>query len=144
MISIDGFQGPVLVTVAYLFLWYYFLLGLQRGTKYRLIDEFSKRGEVFDRYFGANEEMLAVDRVVINTHEQMIPFLTCMWLCAVFVSTTLATACGVIYVLSRAAYPLLIGKRVSKIQPKRVFLSTLPGYLMILVMMLNLVYASLS
>jgi hypothetical protein len=64
-------RGPVVVTVAYFVFWYSLLFGLQTRTKYRLKARYEKRGEVFDRYFGQDEEMLAVDRVVGNTHEQI-------------------------------------------------------------------------
>ena len=38
---------------------------------------------------------------------------------------------GGVYVLLRAAYPLMLGKRVSKIQTKRVGFVTIPAYLLI-------------
>ncbi len=82
------FRGPVVVTALYFGLWYYLLLSLQRGTKYALQAEYAARGEVFDRYFGQDGRMLAADRAVANTHEQMVPFLLSMWLHAVFVSVS--------------------------------------------------------
>ena len=68
---------------------------VQRGTKYRLREKYELKGEEFDRYFGQDIEMLAADRVVINTHEQMVPFLVSLWLHSIFVSPSFATACGV-------------------------------------------------
>jgi len=50
--DIQLYTGPILVTAAYFGLWYYLMLGFQRGTKYALIAEYKARGEVFDRYFG--------------------------------------------------------------------------------------------
>ena len=82
-------------------LWYYLLLILQRGTKYRLQREYQARGEVFDRYYGQDEEMLAADRAVINTQEQMLPFLAGLWLHAVFVSGPTATWHGAVTVYRR-------------------------------------------
>lgn len=128
MHNVSQLTGPVVVSVAYMVLWYYLLLGLQRGTKYRRKATYERDGKVFDRYFGRDEEMLAADRAVANTHEQMGPFLISLWLCAVFFSATFATALGAAYVALRAAYPFLLGSRVSKMNPKRVAFVTLPCY----------------
>jgi hypothetical protein len=122
------FSGPILVTAVYFGLWYFLLLGLQRGAKYRLKARYESEGKVFDRYFGQDEEMLAVDRAVANTHEQMGPFLAALWLHALFVSPTTATWCGAAYIVLRSIYPLLLGKRVSKTQSKRVAFVTFPAY----------------
>ena len=125
------YAGPILVTTAYFGLWYALLLGLQRGTKYALLAEYAARGEEFDRYFGQDGRMLAADRAVINTHEQMGPFLASLWLHAVFVSPASATVLGGIYVTLRTIYPFLLGKNVSKTQSKRVAAVTMPAYLII-------------
>jgi hypothetical protein len=130
-IEVVAFKGPILVTAGYLLLWYFLLVGIQRRTKYRLQKEYAARGEVFDRYFGQDEQMLAADRVVINTQEQMVPFLSSLWLHAVFVSSYYASLIGLLYVALRAIYPLLMGKRLSKINPKRVHLVTVPCYIMV-------------
>ncbi len=61
----------------------------------------------------------------------MVPFLTTLWLHAAFLSPDRATVLGGIYVLLRALYPVLLGRRVSKRQPKRVFAVTGPCYLII-------------
>jgi hypothetical protein len=130
-IEVVAFKGPILVTAGYLLLWYFLLVGIQRRTKYRLQKEYAARGEVFDRYFGQDEQMLAADRVVINTQEQMVPFLSSLWLHAVFVSSYYGSLIGLLYVALRAIYPLLMGKRLSKINPKRVHLVTVPCYIMV-------------
>ena len=93
-IEAAALQGPVAVTAAYFGLWYAMLLGLQSRTKYRLRDEYAARGEVFDRYFGQDPRMLAADRAVANTLEQMGPFLVSLWLHAVLVSAQTATVLG--------------------------------------------------
>jgi hypothetical protein len=124
----NDFSGPILVTATYFGLWYFLLLGLQRGAKYRLKAQYASEGKVFDRYFGQDPEMLAVDRAVANTQEQMGPFLVSLWLHAFFVSPTSATWCGAAYILLRALYPILLGKRVSKVQSKRVAFVTFPAY----------------
>ena len=125
------YAGPIAVTAIYFLFWYYLLFGLQRGTKYRLRREYETKGKVFDRYFGQDEEMLAADRAVINTQEQMMPFIVALWLHAVFVSTLVATICGLVYIFCRAFYPYLLGKRLSKMQSKRVYFVTMPAYLII-------------
>lgn len=122
------YTGPILVTALYLGLWYSLLFGLQSRTKYRLKAEYAARGQEFDRYFGQDPQMLAADRAVINTQEQMVPFLVSMWLHAVFVSPDQAAVLGLVYTLLRAAYPFLLGGSVSKAQSKRVFLATGPSY----------------
>ena len=121
-------RGPLVVTVAYFVLWYAFLFGLQTRTKYRLKARYQQEGKVFDRYFGQDEEMLAVDRAVSNTHEQMGPFVVSLWLFAIFASPTYATWLGAAYVALRSAYPFLLGKRIEKVQSKRVAFVTFPCY----------------
>jgi hypothetical protein len=132
-LAIEGvsFRGPILVTAAYLLLWYFLLVGIQRRTKYRLQKDYASRGEIFDRYFGQDEQMLAADRAVINTQEQMVPFLSALWLHSVFVSSYYASLFGLLYVALRAFYPLLLGKRLSKINPKRVYFVTVPCYVIV-------------
>ncbi|MCB9684966.1 MAG: MAPEG family protein [Alphaproteobacteria bacterium] len=122
------YAGPIAVTTATLLLWYGLLMGLQSRTKYRLRSEYAARGESFDRYFGQDRRMLAADRAVANTQEQLLPFLVSLWLHAVFVSTTSATALGAVWVLLRAAYPLLLGSELAGTQSKRVFFATGPSY----------------
>ncbi|MFO0757042.1 MAG: MAPEG family protein [Byssovorax sp.] len=143
-LDIAVYKGPAVVTAAYFGLWYYLLLGLQRGTKYKLIADYAARGETFDRYFGQDGRMLAADRAVANTHEQMVPFLASMWLHAVFVSPTRATTLGLVYVILRSIYPILLGKSLSKTQSKRVFFVTGPCYGIIFYMLGSLVYAALT
>ncbi|MBK6461193.1 MAG: MAPEG family protein [Myxococcales bacterium] len=136
-----AYKGPVVVTAAYFGLWYTLLLGLQRSTKYKLLAEYAARGETFDRYFGQDARMLAADRAVANTQEQMVPFLLSMWLHAVFVSPTHATWLGLLYVVLRSLYPVLLGARLSKTQSKRVFLVTGPCYAIVFYLLGSAVYA---
>ena len=88
--------------------------------------------------------MLAADRAVANTHEQMVPFLLSMWLHAVFVSVSHATALGLVYVVLRAIYPKLLGRSLSKTQSKRVFFVTGPCYGIVFYLLGRTVYAALS
>lgn len=131
----DAFAGPVLVSAAYLLFWYWLLFVLQRGTKYRLQSQYAAAGKVFDRYFGQDEEMLAADRAVANTQEQMVPFFVSLWMCAIFATPRLATLLGAAYVVLRCVYPILLGRRVSKVQTKRVYLVTFPSYVVVLTLL---------
>ncbi len=143
MQSLAHLHGPVLVTVVYLLHWYSLLFGLQTRTKYRLKAEYAKDGKDFDRYFGQDEEMLAADRAVANTHEQMVPFLVALWLYAIFVSPYYATWLGAAYVVLRGFYPFLLGKRVSKMQSKRVAFVTIPCYGIVFTMLGGAAWAAL-
>jgi hypothetical protein len=136
-------HGPLLVTVAYFALWYSLLFGLQIRTKYRLKARYENEGKVFDRYFGQDEEMLAADRAVANTHEQMAPFLVSLWLFAIFVSPTYATWLGAAYVVLRGVYPILLGKRISKLQSDRVVFVTVPCYAIVFTMLGGAVWSAL-
>lgn len=138
------YRGPIAVTVAYFTLWYGLLLGLQRGRKYALKAEYAARGEEFDRYFGQDRRMLAADRAVANTLEQMGPFLAGLWLHAVFVSTTSATWLGAAYVAFRAVYPMLLGKSVGGTQTKRVFAATGPSYVIVFYFLASAVRAAFT
>ena len=144
MQDLTALHGPVVVTVAYFILWYYLLLGRQTRTKYRLKARYEKEGKVFDRYFGQDEEMLAVDRAMANTHEQMGPFLVSLWLFAIFSSPTHATWLGAAYVVLRAVYPVLLGKRVSKTQSKRVAFVTFPSYAIVFTMLGGAAWAAIA
>lgn len=129
------FAGPLLVTVAYLVFWYGLLIGVQRKTKYRLHKQYAAQGRVFDRYFGQDPQMLAADRAVLNTQEQMLPFLVALWLFALFVSPRAATVLGTVYLVLRCFYPRLLGRELSRMQPKRVYFVTLPCYALIFYML---------
>lgn len=128
ILSAGPYAGPLLVTIAYVVFWYYLLIGVQRRTKYRLQREYAADGRVFDRYFGQDPQMLAADRAVANTQEQMVPFLAALWMCALFVSPRLAAVLGAAYIALRFGYPLLLGARLTNMQPKRVYFVTLPCY----------------
>lgn len=143
-VDIALYAGPILVTALYFGLWYALLFGLQSRTKYKLQAEYAARGEQFDRYFGQDGRMLAADRAVINTQEQMVPFLLSMWLHAVFVSPSQAAALGAVYTVLRAAYPLLLGPSLSKAQSKRVFLVTGPCYGIVFYLLGRVVFEALA
>ena len=143
MIDSGSFTGPVLVTAAYFVLWYV-LLFRQTRTKRRLSAEYKARNQSFDRYFGQDRQMLAADRAAANTHEQMVPFLSALWLHAAVVSVSVATTLGALYVFFRALYPLLLGNELDKMQSKRVLIATGPAYLIVYYLMGSTVWVALK
>ena len=97
-------QGPVLwVTLAYLALYYLFMLNGLR-VKRRLYRECRARGERFDRYGGRYPELLAADRVQLNTLEQLVMFIPAMFTYAWFVSPAWVLLPGGIFLLGRFLY----------------------------------------
>ena len=144
MPDLASLRGPLVVTVAYFLLWYCFLFGLQTRTKYRLKARYEKEGKAFDRYFGQDREMLAVDRVVANTHEQMGPFLASLWLFAIFASPRYSTWLGATYIVLRALYAIILGRRVSNTQTKRVAFVTFPSYAIVFIMLIGAVLGAFT
>jgi hypothetical protein len=120
-------KGPLLVTLVYVLIYYSFQM-YQLAVKNRLSKEYKARGEKFDRYFGNDRQMLAVDRYVLNTLEHMPPFLTLLWLTAIYVNDTQAVIPGTLYLLTRAVYPFLVGKEMGRNVAGRVMYATFLGY----------------
>ena len=121
------FSGPLLVTVAYVVL-YYLLFANQLRVKTRLRRAYRARGESFDRYFNTDREMLAADRYVGNMLEHMPAFLVLLWLNAIFVGPRGASFAGAAYVLSRLLYPLMMGPQLGRGVPGRILFATAIGY----------------
>jgi hypothetical protein len=119
--------GPIVVTLAYVAVYYLFQIQVMR-VKMRLKEEYSSREEKFDRYFGQDREMLAADRIQLNTLEHMGPFLVLLWMNAVFVGPRNATIAGALYVVARGVYPFLVGGRLGRGVSARVMWSTGMGY----------------
>ena len=124
------FAGPLLVTVAYVVV-YYLLIANQLRVKTRLRRAYRARGESFDRYFNTDREMLAADRYVGNMLEHMPPFLVLLWLNAIFVGPRGASFAGAAYVLSRLLYPFVIGPKLGRSVPSRILFVTVIGYVTI-------------
>ena len=72
--------------------------------------------------------MLTADRCVLNTLEHMPPFVTLLWLHVFFVGSLGATIAGSAYVVTRIAYPFLLGSSVGTHLPNRLLVSTYAGY----------------
>ena len=128
--SASAYLGPIWVSFCYLVLYYAFVFNTGRVKK-RMVREYAERGEPFDRFFTEDREMLAADRLHMNTLEQMPPFLVLLWINAVFVDTFSATVAGCIYVLARAVYPYFLHIRITKDPKQNMMLVTMPGYLVI-------------
>jgi hypothetical protein len=124
------FAGPLLVTVAYVVV-YYLMVANQLRVRTRLRRIYRARGESFDRYFNTDREMLAADRYVGNMLEHMPAFLALLWLNAIFVGPRGASFAGAAYVLSRLIYPFMMGPKLGKGVPSRILFATLIGYVVI-------------
>jgi hypothetical protein len=88
--------------------------------------------------------MLTADRCVLNMLEHMPPFLCLLWLHAVFVNPVSATVAGSAYVVTRAAYPFLLGPVVGTRLPRRLLAATYTGYVVELYLAATLCVAALS
>lgn len=137
------YAGPILLTVAYIGLYYGSIVHVAR-TKFRLGAAYQARGEKFDRYDGKDREMLAADRQQLNTLEHMPPFLVLLWLNAVLVGTTWATAVGAAYLASRLLYPFVMGPKLGRSVRAPILLATVPGYLVMLAFCVALVRTALG
>lgn len=142
-LSAQAFAGPLLVTVVYVLI-YYLTISNQLRVKSRLRRAYQQRGEVFDRYFNTDREMLAADRYVGNMLEHMPPFLTLLWLNAIFVGPRGASFAGGAYVLSRLLYPFLMGARLGRGVPSRIMFATVIGYVSLATLAARLVVAALG
>jgi uncharacterized membrane protein YecN with MAPEG domain len=119
--------GPTWITLAYVALYYALQVQVLR-VKGRLRRAYADRGEKFDRYFGQDREMLAADRVQLNTLEHMPVFLALLWLAAYSVGAQEATIAGAIYLATRIAYPFVLGGRLGRGVPNRIMGVTFTGY----------------
>ena len=140
MLSPRVFAGPLLVTVAYVAV-YYGLISNQLRVRTRLRKAYRARGETFDRYFNTDREMLAADRYVGNMLEHMPAFLALLWLNALFVGPLGATLAGGAYVVARVLYPFVMGAKLGRGVPTRIMWATGIGYLVIAYFVARLVAA---
>lgn len=88
--------------------------------------------------------MLAADRAQLNMLEQMVPFLSALWMHALFVSIETATLAGGVYVAARAFYPLAMGSKVGLTNRVAVLIVTVPNYACILYLAFTALYAALA
>lgn len=94
--SPSNLSGTIIVTCVYCIMFYIFL-GHQVQVKFapKLTDDVREQAK------------LIADRAVINTQEQMVPFLVLLWLEALFVNFHVAQTLGAIYVFFRFLYPVM-------------------------------------
>lgn len=139
--SAHDFLGPIVITVALIALYYGFMVRIA-FLKRALAREYREKGEKFDRYFGQDRRMLAADRAQLNLLEHMPPFLTLLWLNAVFVGATFATTAGAIYLALRLAHPFAMGGRLGRDVRLSILAVTGPSYLVIVFLTLSLLWAA--
>jgi len=136
--------APVIwVTLAYVCLYYLFLLNLLR-TRLMLIKRCKDDGKPFRRYDDSYPELRAADRTQLNMLEHMPTFLVVLWLQAFTVSANAAAICGGMYTLIRATYPFFMGARLENKMPNRLFINTFAGYAVHFLMMGWIGYELLS
>jgi hypothetical protein len=138
LIAARTYAGPLLVTVAYVAV-YYLMIANQLRVRTRLRRAYRARGETFDRYFGADREMLAADRYVGNMLEQMPGFLLLLWLNAIFVDPRSAALVGAVYVAARIVYPFLMGRELGRGVRSRILCATVVGYAVMAYFVMRLV-----
>ena len=115
------------VTLTYIGLYYAFLAhGLV--VKRRVAQQCRDAGQRYDRYRSQHPELLAADRVQLNTLEHMPPFLVLLWGQSLIVSPSSAAILGAMYVAIRATYPFFLGRALHGNFPRRVLFNTFSGY----------------
>ena len=139
MKSNDDIKGVIYVTFGYIILYYIFLYSQSIITFYRYYkakaDDKDKNVKFnaikYDESKG-DKLSLTGERTVGNLMEQAIPFLTSLWLCAIYGSPKYASNIGCIYIITRSYYPFAFYYGLPWI-----LFSTLPGYLCISALLYN-------
>lgn len=134
-LDLSALIGPAWVTVAYVLVYYAFMINVLRAKA----GAAKRHGSEFDRYFGQDRELLAADRSQLNMLEHMPPFLILLWLHALLVSSYEATILGAIYTGSRALYPVLLRGTMGRQVPKAVYPVTGAGYVVMVVFAVRIV-----
>ena len=134
--SLDAthYKGPLQVTMAFLALYFCFLFFQGLSKFYLFFKEKAKGGNNKSanltkiKYFGGSTDRLALtgDRTTGNMVEQSVPFLTSLWLCAMFHSPEYAARVGWYWLGSRVIYPVVFHYGMPYL-----LLSTVPGYVFI-------------
>ena len=130
---ISTYAAVIWVCLVYGLVYYALMLnGLV--VKTRVARRCRDAGEPFLRYTGNYPDILAADRAQLNMLEHMPPFLMLLWLQALVVSPESAAWLGSLYVIVRVTYPFFLGTRITESFPKRVFINTFSGYLILTIM----------
>jgi hypothetical protein len=132
--------GPVAVTLSFLAVYYLTIVNVLRVKK-ALAAEYQARGEAFDRYATLDTRMRAADRIQLNTLEHMPPFLVLLWLDATLVSAAHASVIGAVYLLSRCAYPFMVGRQLGAGAPRGIVRVTGIGYAALAVLAADVTWA---
>lgn len=142
MIDIQQFNPILWVTLAYLVLYYAFMLNVLR-VKLKVAASSKAQGVRFDRYQTNDPRLRAADRIQLNTLEHMPPFLILLWLDAIMGSVIVASFLGWTYVGLRALYPVFLGSQLNRNIPNRLLFNTFASYLVLAAMMGHIVYCAL-
>jgi uncharacterized MAPEG superfamily protein len=137
MVDAGQYKDTLLVTLVYFIMYYSFLttqaivhgylyVTEKKRAKAAKGDADSKEKVSFRKvkYESKHKMGLLVDRTTGNCLEQMVPFLFSLWAHAIFVSSQDASFIGIIYIVSRSAYPFCFYLGLPW-----VLISTVPGYL---------------
>lgn len=139
-------KGPLLVSGTFMIMYYCFLFGqsLVKMFLYHFTDAAPKKdgkklGYGKFKYEFKGIIALTLDRTAGNTLEQAIPFLLGLWLHAWFVNPLQAEFLGWWYLASRCIYPIAFYMGTPWL-----FVSTVPGYVVIFKLWFDLYMASLE
>ena len=130
-------RGPALVTCAY-FVVYYAFIFLQLKTRSAAAERARAagisiaKGKTFATDVSDDAGARMGERTLLNTLEQMGPFLCALWMCAAFVSAEVATILGGAAVCFRALFPVLWSTGDGGTFSWMVALSTQPYYVCVL------------
>ena len=142
LLAYDDYKDLLQSFVAYIVLYYLFLYLQSLAAFYVFFQK--RRDEKSDekisfakiKYYSSDKLSLTTQRSVGNTLEQSVPFLTGLLLHTLFVSPSSASKLCWWYVATRAPYPIAFYYGAP-------FLSTIPGYLVVLCLFVKIFYPNL-
>jgi len=137
--GLKDYRWSLIVTGAYVLMYYVFLViqVVSRGKVQKKNEEYPLMlGDVKVNNINEHPDVLRGERTFLNTLEQMPAFLITFWCFTVFVQAYVGALIGLIYVVFRAIYPVLY-------PPPKVLASTIPGYLIILFFMVNIIISGI-
>ncbi|CAB9498250.1 expressed unknown protein [Seminavis robusta] len=127
---IDSSEFRYKRTAAAYFLYFYLIVFFQSVLAIKLWDEVKKKDKkvsLWEVKFGplsyTDRRIVASNRTVGNTLEQMAIFLVGLWLTTLLTTDDHASICGWVYVIFRSMYPALY-----LYDPNLVLLATIPNY----------------
>ena len=147
--SIDfPYKKTALATAAY-FLFFYLaiffqsMIGLAVWGEMKEKEDDKKKVSLWEVKFGPpcykDRRIVAGNRMVGNTLEQMPIFLVGLWLTAILTNHDHASVCGWLYVVCRSAYPILY-----IYNPGLVIAATIPNYCTVAYLWITVVRACLK